>query len=58
MDYYNYTSKFNQIIEHQETIIENQENLNNLLTGINNLIGIIVFVIILKMVVSIVRGCL
>lgn len=58
MDYYNYTAKFNTLIEQQDIIIDNQEILHNYLLTLYSLIGLIAFIIILKMIISIVRDCL
>lgn len=55
MDYYNYTAKFNQIIEHEETIIENQQEINKNLEQLILTSGIISFILVLNLTLGIVK---
>lgn len=55
MDYYNYTSKFNELITNTETIIDNQEEINTNLKELILTSGVIAFVLILDLTIGIVK---
>lgn len=54
-DYYNYTAKFNQIIEHEETLIKNQQEINANLEQLILTSGIISFILVLNLTLGIVK---
>lgn len=54
-DYYNYTAKFNEIIENTETIMDNQQEINTNLEQIVITNGVIAFALVLNIVIGIVK---
>lgn len=54
-DYYNYTAKFNKIIENTETIMDNQQEINTNLEQIVITNGVIAFALVLNIVIGIVK---